>query len=171
MGTDICIYFEFCRIPNEQSARCWYPVTIGKGGNEYDVSILFSKEEFMELAIRCNEDYSLWKGEGLEHDTNRSYSLFGLLAGIRDLSVTPLAEPRGFPEDSAYYRNVVIRAELEHCHTFTYFSLTELIYADTKHNRLYCEYERMAKITQPLIMFARENNMSTDDFRAIICFN
>lgn len=162
MGTDICIFFEYFDPAKER----WFALTI-KG---YRVKVL-TDEELEDIAGDSPFPRESWEEQGLEHDTNRGYPLFGLLAGIRCDDVKPLAEPRGFPEDSAYFKNEKMREDIENNYAHTYFSLTELMFADTAFNREEHEYKRMANIIQPLIMFCREQRKATDDFRAIISFN
>jgi len=163
MGTDICIFFEYYDPAKER----WFALTI-KG---FQVKIL-TDEELEDIAGDSPFPRLSWEDQGLEHDTNRGYPLFGLLAGVRCHDVKPLAEPRGFPKDSAYFKNETMRKEIENNYAHTHFSLTELMFADTAYNRENCLYERMANIIQPLIMFCgAEPRKATDDFRAIISFN
>lgn len=89
-------------------------------------------------------DSSCWHtvAEGF---TDRNYELFGYLAGVRDPNVTPLAEPRGWPDNFEHYdsihplplnfqfRDVSYRPGDEEPwiismgeHSFTWFSISEI---------------------------------------------
>jgi len=55
---------------------------------------------------------------------NRNYTLFGLLAGVRDNSLSPIAPPRGIPDDTS--DTIRETWELDGDHTPHYYTLVEL---------------------------------------------
>jgi len=68
--------------------------------------------------------------------SNRSYSVFGFLADVRNYSeCKPISEPRGLPDDSEYLNSVLEYAysskqEIENngnYHSFSYLTLKELV--------------------------------------------
>lgn len=184
MGADIHIFFEFY----DEKFKRWFAVRINPKLNiSPDGKIqlttgpnieILTEESLSDLvnAIAIEEDYIDYEDVGIEHDTNRGYPLFGLLAGVRYKDVKPLVRPRGFPDSSAYFQNKIMYEWLSpddttSMHSHTYYRLTELINANTKENReKYC-YDRMADIIEPLVQFCAEKEYNTDNFRAIICFD
>jgi hypothetical protein len=80
MGCDIHCNLEYQR--NKESA--WYDIDLYKK-NKY-----FGK---------CEDDEpEYWK---VSLYNERSYFLFGLLAGVRNYAVEPISQPRGIPDDGS----------------------------------------------------------------------
>ena len=74
------------------------------------------------LEFKCpTENY--WTGIVLNH-TSRSYCLFGYIAGVRNSTVIPVSEPKGFPDDFKvdYYPDFGTSAE----HTQTWLTVDEM---------------------------------------------
>jgi hypothetical protein len=65
---------------------------------------------------------------------NRNYTVFGVLAGVRDQNVTPISKPRGLPPDV----DPTLRNELDvsDYHSLSYLSLKEI--RDYKWDRETC---------------------------------
>ena len=55
----------------------------------------------MYVESRKRSDTNLWRSFGSRFNPGRDYELFGYLAGVR--GGTALIEPRGLPDDLAYY--------------------------------------------------------------------
>lgn len=62
--------------------------------------------------------------------TGRNYQLFGLLAGVRDSSVTPIKSERGLPEDVSDFVKSESDAWDSDGHSHSYFTLAELLEYD-----------------------------------------
>lgn len=185
MGTDIHIFFE----KYDENERQWFAMRIQYHDIPDEVLRKFPRKFPFSQNIEILTDYELdllvkskeedvsgcfpgWEDIGLEFDTNRGYNLFGLLAGVRRTDITPLVQPRGFPDSSAFYRNRFFNAYiLEDMHHHTYFTLTELINANTEENRGQYSYDRMTTIIQPLVDCCHQNDINTEHIRAVICFD
>lgn len=71
-----------------------------------------------------------WLNAG-EINEDRNYQLFGLLAGVRDDSVKPIASPRGVPSDCTSAYDAWAKGDDWHNHS--YLTLAELQKAYTEH--------------------------------------
>lgn len=105
MGCDIHCNLEYRR--NNQSN--WYDIDLYQR-NKYFGSDEDEIEEFEKIRLY----------------TKRSYFLFGLLAGVRNIMVEPIKQPRGIPEDvtesvKKFYNNMGKDA-----HTPSWYTLYEL---------------------------------------------
>jgi len=65
---------------------------------------------------------------------NRNYMLFGLLAGVRNDEITPLADPRGVPSDMSSSLSSEWNDWSGDGHTPSYFTLPELLEARDKNS-------------------------------------
>lgn len=64
-----------------------------------------------------------WVTVGVNVADDRSYLTFGALAGIRDRTVKPIAEPRGLPEDlNSFYKDSGMLGE----HSFSWLTVDEI---------------------------------------------
>ena len=109
MGCDITIVIE-CRKNGQWEVVPWYCSTWPK------------KPKDVAGAIDMPECF-----EG------RNYTIFGILAGVRDWTVTPIAEPRGFPSDLSFpvnsrgtYHDRAGDEQWFGEHSFSWVSLREL---------------------------------------------
>lgn len=170
MGTDIHIFFEYY----DAIQKKWVAIKITNEWREDDPGdVIFLTDE--ELDSYKDTDRDLER-EGIQFDTGRHYGLFGLLGCTRyrtaESTDQSLAKPRGMPKDSVFFLNEKFYKEnLEWCHTHTYFTLTELLNANTKERRQECMYEEMMKLVRPLEYHCREEKIDMDSVRAIICFD
>lgn len=79
------------------------------------------------FAEKQNQDGTFTMIDGLSPFDHRSYGTFGFLAGVRNYSeVTPIARPRGFPDDAS--DGVKFEFEAWGCdgHTPSWLSVDEL---------------------------------------------
>lgn len=66
--------------------------------------------------------------DGVRPFDNRSYRLFGFLAGVRNYSdVTPISEPRGFPDDASAEVKESYASWESDAHTPSWLSVAELV--------------------------------------------
>jgi hypothetical protein len=70
-----------------------------------------------------------WINSG-DPDLNRDYTLFGILAGVRDDSVTPISEPRGIPEDASSVMKAWHESWGVDAHSASFVTLSELVSYD-----------------------------------------
>lgn len=57
----------------------------------------------------------------------RSYSLFAMLAGVRNDDVKPISEPKGFPKDASAFSSKEFKKWAEDAHTPSYLTLKEIL--------------------------------------------
>lgn len=82
MGCDIHMHVEYrTRINNTTIKWC--------DGNLYEVNKFYEDEDEPKYIRVCL------------NNERRSYTLFGLLAGVRNREIKPIAYPRGFPDDAS----------------------------------------------------------------------
>ena len=66
----------------------------------------------------------------------RNYRLFGLLAGVRDTDIKPIASPRGFPDDASKSITEEYNSWGSDAHTASWLTLAELMNAARSHPNL-----------------------------------
>lgn len=112
---------------------------------------------------------ALWPSDWFKHDApvtpynvpyvvepfrSRNYGLFGLLAGVRNYSgLTPLAEPRGVPEDAGDGWKAYVAEWSGDLHSMSWFTHAELLKARTDLTESPAEYgilEALNKALAPL---------------------
>ncbi len=77
-----------------------------------------------------------YKGEWYTYDKiplgTRNYTLFGLIAGVRDESVTPISQPKGIPKDVTPIVKIEIKKIGVDGHSHTWLSKKEMkkVYED-----------------------------------------
>lgn len=100
--------------------------------------------EWQKANIEMPDDYS---GTTLEPFDNRSYSMFAVLAGVRNYSgITPIKEPAGIPEDASFAFNTEHGEWASWAHSGTYYTLKELLDFDWDKP---CEDRRVARELAP----------------------
>lgn len=72
-------------------------------GADIHMYIEYASKEPSPYATRTGKRY--WSGFGGCINPGRSYSLFGLIAGVRDDRYGPVVEPRGYPDDAGWEAN------------------------------------------------------------------
>lgn len=111
MGCDIHIYLESKKKIN---------------GEERWVNV-----DHWQINPYFNNENSDWDGEReFEHVPvyfGRNYELFGILAGVRDNSMTPIDDPRGIPNDISDVTRKEHEQWKQDAHSATYFTLDELL--------------------------------------------
>ena len=63
----------------------------------------------------------------------RNYNLFGLLAGVRNYYIKPIASPRGFPNDASKSITEKYNSCRIHAHSASWLTLAELMNAARSH--------------------------------------
>lgn len=82
---------------------------------------------------------------------SRNYGLFGLLAGVRNYSgLTPLAEPRGVPEDAGDGWKAYVAKLSGDLHSMSWFTHAELLKARTDLTESPAEYGILEALNQAL---------------------
>lgn len=88
---------------------------------------------------------------GVEPFRSRNYGLFGLLAGVRNYSgLTPLAEPRGVPEDAGDGWKAYVAKWGGDLHSMSWFTHAELLKARTDLTESPAEYGILEALNQAL---------------------
>lgn len=130
MGCDIHFYIE-----KMNQYRVWENVDVWVPkwwGNESEID----EKWFKELSNQsfCSE---------------RNYTLFGVLAGVRDTEVEPLDYPRGLPDDVSS----IVKAELyDEIHSKSWFLLKELYNYDWHiYSSGECEYDSLHNFRENVI--------------------
>ena len=103
MGCDIHCNLEYRR--NDKSA--WYDIDL------YKKNIYFGKDDEPEY----------WR---VSLYNERSYFLFGLLAGVRNYEVEPISQPRGIPDDVSESIKECYNKWGNDAHTPSWYTLYEL---------------------------------------------
>jgi hypothetical protein len=163
MGCDIHVYAE------AKFNKQWCPLRIGP-------MYYWSGRDLRSDASDIGETGSFFT----LHDLGRDYTLFGLLAGVRDAGIKPLKQPVGYPSDmSPYFKWLADDVDL---HTPTFYGVRELIDAwDKVGFKRYMgqqtwEYDRSSDtpVRDPnLISTGREllEAFPKTELRFIICFD
>lgn len=74
-----------------------------------------------------------------EVNVGRNYTLFGVLAGVRDRSRPVISEPRGVPDDmSKQTKKRYLRESEWGCHSYSWLTLKELLDYKTQYENKYC---------------------------------
>lgn len=60
-------------------------------------------------------------------DIKRNYRLFGLMAGVRDYSIQPIASPRGLPEDLSVITKIDAARMESDAHSHSYITPKEIV--------------------------------------------
>ena len=110
-----------------------------------------------EDVLRCKHIFS-----------DRNYTLFGILAGVRNHSVEPIASPRGFPDDASF----VVRQLFEHYgseHTPSWLTLKELAWYNWTpvHN----ETKNFEAVIEELSNKCGYMDFDMDDIRIVFWFD
>lgn len=88
------------------------------------------------IEVKIGKNWYVYDKVGSERD----YTLFGILAGVRDERVAPVSELKGVPEDAS----IVVKAEVKSWegdgHSHTWLSATEM-------KQAYKEYVKIVKRT------------------------
>ena len=117
MGCDIHMHVEYrTRINNTTIKWC--------DGNLYEVN------KFYE--IYPNDDEPKYRRVYLTNES-RSYGLFGLLAGVRNREIKPIASPRGFPDDASKSITEEYNSWGSDAHSASWLTLAELMNAARSH--------------------------------------
>ncbi len=91
-----------------------------------DIHIVLQKKvDEHWLNVDLGRDERGWAREIYE---GRCYVLFGILAGVRNYDVVPIAEPRGIPEDLPLYNGESERYLGDH--SYSWLGLREMLYYD-----------------------------------------
>ena len=125
---------------------------------------------------RKDSDNNYWYGFGDNIHAERSYSMFGAIAGVRSDEVTPISEPRGFPPDySAYDKGIKDEYAF---HSWTYLTPNELELAIARVTALYAkdadgddDYLNFWMDYKIILEFCRDLERNNNDVRLVIGFD
>jgi len=125
---------------------------------------------------RKDADGNYWYGFGDNIHAERSYSMFGAIAGVRSDEVEPVSEPRGFPPDYSEYDKST--KEEYDFHSWTYLTpneletaivrVTEMYAKDADGDDGYLNYWMDYKI---ILEFCRDLERNGNDVRLVIGFD
>ena len=140
MGCDIHMHVEYrSRISNTTIKWC--------DGNLYEVNKYYEDEDEPKyIRVHLNNE-------------RRNYTLFGLLAGVRNYGTKPIVAPRGFPKDASKSIAEEYASWGSDAHTASWLTLAELMNAARSHpgllNNLVAElqeyFNRLFHNPSPLI--------------------
>lgn len=117
MGCDIHMHVEYrSRINNTTIKWC--------DGNLYEVNKYYEDEDETKYIRVCL------------NNERRHYRLFGLLAGVREYGIKPIASPRGFPDDASKSLTDEYASWYGDAHTASWLTLAELMNAARSHSDL-----------------------------------
>lgn len=124
---------------------------------------------------RKDTDSNYWYGFGDNIHAERSYSMFGAIAGVRSDEVTPISEPRGFPPD--YSQGEKDDKDKYDFHSWTYLTPNELETAIGRVAELYSkeddnyDYDTYWMDYRIILEFCRDLERNGNDVRLVIGFD
>lgn len=119
-----------------------------------------------------------WYGFGDNIHAERSYTMFGAIAGVRSDEVTPISEPRGFPPD--YNQGDKDEKDKYDFHSWTYLTPNELEVAILRATELYAktsdgpgddDYLGYWMDYKIILEFCRDLERNNNDVRLVIGFD
>jgi hypothetical protein len=95
----------------------------------------------MGCDIHAHIEYERWEGEyigwGFDIDINRNYTLFSVLANVRNGGeIGPISEPRGLPKDISMEVMEYYNEERHDAHSCSWLNLNDLVEANKRINKL-----------------------------------
>lgn len=119
-----------------------------------------------------HEDYGddefYWSNSDSAYYKGRNYQLFELLAGVRGDEYKAISLPRGIPDDCSYGYKTAVEQCYGYGHSFSYFTLTELLEID------WIKYKNDGYFLESILQ-TLENmktiDSNTDNVRALFFFD
>lgn len=126
---------------------------------------------------RKDPESNYWYGFGDNIHAERSYTMFGAIAGVRDDEVEPISEPRGFPPD--YGQGDKDEKDKYDFHSWTYLTPNELEMAIQRVTELYAkdenydndDYLNFWMDYKIILEFCRDLERNNNDVRLVIGFD